>query len=73
MMCPAIDNPNSCEILYVFRFLHAKNTSVGEIHRELCAVNRKDVMHEGTVAWGVQRWAGELMVTTQSEMVSYLQ
>jgi hypothetical protein len=37
MMCPAIDNPASCEIPAVIRFLHAKNTSAAEIHREICA------------------------------------
>jgi hypothetical protein len=37
-MCPAIDNPASCEILAVNRFLHAKNMSAAEIHLELCAV-----------------------------------
>jgi hypothetical protein len=37
MMCPAIDNPARCEIRAVVRFLHAKNMSVEEIHRELCA------------------------------------
>jgi hypothetical protein len=37
IMCPAIDNPVSCKIRAVVRFLQAKNWSV-EIHRELCAV-----------------------------------
>jgi hypothetical protein len=37
MMCPAIENPASCEIQAVIRFLHAKNMSVAEIHCELCA------------------------------------
>jgi hypothetical protein len=38
MMCPAIDNPASCKIrAVVIRFLHARNMSVAEIHRELCA------------------------------------
>jgi hypothetical protein len=37
MMCPAIDNPASCEILAIIRFLHTKNMSAAEIHRELCA------------------------------------
>jgi hypothetical protein len=37
MMCPAIDNPASCEIRALIRFLHAKNMSVAVIHREVCA------------------------------------
>jgi hypothetical protein len=38
MMCPAIDNPASCEITAVFPFLHVKIMSAAEIHRELCSV-----------------------------------
>jgi hypothetical protein len=34
-MSAAIDNPASCEIRAVIRFLHAKNMSAAEIHREL--------------------------------------
>jgi hypothetical protein len=34
MMCPAIDNPASCEIHDVIRFLHAKNMSAAEIHQK---------------------------------------
>jgi hypothetical protein len=49
MTCPAIDNPASCEISHVIRFLHANNMSAAEIHRELCAVYSKNVMSEGTV------------------------
>jgi hypothetical protein len=37
-MCPAIDNPVNCEIRAVILFLQAKNMSVAEIDRELCAV-----------------------------------
>jgi hypothetical protein len=37
-MCPAIDNPASCEIRVVICFLHSKNISAEEIHRKLCAV-----------------------------------
>jgi hypothetical protein len=48
-MCPAIDNTASCEILAVNRFLHVKNMSAAEIHRELCAVYGKNVMNEGSV------------------------
>jgi hypothetical protein len=48
-MCPAIDNPTSCEICTVIRFLWAKSVSSVEIHRELCAVYGQNVMTEGTV------------------------
>jgi hypothetical protein len=37
-MCPAIDNPASCEIHAVICFLPAENVSAAEIHRELRAV-----------------------------------
>jgi hypothetical protein len=49
MMCRAIDNPASCEIHTVIRFLHARNMSAVQIHRELCAVYSQNVMSEGTV------------------------
>jgi hypothetical protein len=49
MMCPATDNPASCEIRSVNRVLHAKNMSAAEIHRELCAVHGQNVMIEGTL------------------------
>jgi hypothetical protein len=49
-MCPAIDNPASYEIrAVIIFFLHAKNLSVAEIHRELCAVYGQNVMSERTV------------------------
>jgi transposase len=49
-MCHAIDNPASCEIRSAIRFLHAKNMSAAEIHRELCAaVYGQNVTSEGTV------------------------
>jgi hypothetical protein len=49
MMCPAIDNPASCEIRAVNRYLHAKSISAAEIQRELCAVYVQNVISEGTV------------------------
>jgi hypothetical protein len=49
MTYPAIDNPASCEIRAVFRFLQIKNTSAAQIHRELCAVYGQNIMSEGTV------------------------
>jgi hypothetical protein len=47
MMCPAIDNPGSCEIRAVIRFLRTKNVSAAETRRELCAVYGQNVMSEG--------------------------
>jgi hypothetical protein len=44
-----IDNPASCEIRTVIRFLRVKSMSAAEIHRELCAVYGQNVMSEGTV------------------------
>jgi hypothetical protein len=49
MMCSAIDNPASCEILAVIHFLHAKNMSAAEICLELRAVYGQNVMSGGTV------------------------
>jgi hypothetical protein len=49
-MCPVFDNPTSCEIGVVIRFLHDKKMSAVEIHRELCAaVYGENVMCEETV------------------------
>jgi hypothetical protein len=48
-MCPAIDNPASCEIRTIIRFLHAKNMSATEIHHELYRFYGKNVMSEGTI------------------------
>jgi hypothetical protein len=41
MMCPAVDDPASCEIGAVNHFLHTKNMSA--------AVYGQNVMSEGTV------------------------
>jgi hypothetical protein len=48
-MCPAIVNPANCEIRAVIHFLHIKNMSAAEIHRQLCAVCGQNVMSEGTL------------------------
>jgi hypothetical protein len=48
-MCPAIDNPASCKIRAVIRFLHVKTLSAVEIYRELCTVYGQNLMSEGTV------------------------
>jgi hypothetical protein len=47
-MCPAIENPASCEIHVVIRFLCAKNTSAAEIPCEICAVYGQNIMSEET-------------------------
>jgi hypothetical protein len=49
MVCPANDNPASCETRAVIGFLHAKNMSAAEINRKLYAVCGRNVMSEGTV------------------------
>jgi hypothetical protein len=66
MMCPDTDNPASCEIRAVIRFLRAKNVNAAEIHRELCAVYGQNVMSEGTV----RQWCS--MITMKSEVVGHL-
>jgi hypothetical protein len=48
-VCPAVDNPASCEISAVICFLHDKDMIATEIHPELCAVYGQNVMSEGTV------------------------
>jgi hypothetical protein len=49
MMCAVIDNPTRNEIRALIRFLHTKNMTAAEIHRELCmAVYGQNVMSEGT-------------------------
>jgi hypothetical protein len=49
MMCPAIDNPVSCEIRAFIHFLYARNINAAEICHQLCAVYSQNVMCEGTV------------------------
>jgi hypothetical protein len=44
-----IDNPASCEIHTVIRFLYDENMTAVEIHHELCLVYGQNVMSEGTV------------------------
>jgi hypothetical protein len=48
-MCPAIDNPTSCEILAVINVIHAKNMNAMEIHSELCAVYGQNIINEGSI------------------------
>ncbi|GBM15858.1 hypothetical protein AVEN_260133-1 [Araneus ventricosus] len=48
-MCAGIENPAKCEVREVIRFLCAKKLSAADIHRELCAVYRPNIMSEGVV------------------------
>jgi len=47
-MCAAINNPASCEVRAVIRFLLARNNAA-EIHRQLCEVYGPNVMSESEV------------------------
>jgi hypothetical protein len=49
-MCPAIDNPSTCEISPDIRFLHAENMNAAVIHCELCAVYGQNVISEKNTA-----------------------
>jgi hypothetical protein len=49
MLCPVIDNPTSCEIRPLIRFLRTGDMSAAEIHRELRAVYGQNAMSEGAV------------------------
>jgi hypothetical protein len=49
MMCPANDNPASCEIRVFVLFLHAKIMSAAEMNLELCAVYGQILMSEGII------------------------
>jgi predicted transcriptional regulator len=49
MVCPAVDNPASCEICTVICFLHTKNVNAMEIYCELCVVYSQNVKSEETV------------------------
>lgn len=51
-MCAAIENPASCEVRRVIRFLLAKNHRLVKIYRQLCEVYRNNVMSKG----GVCQW-----------------
>jgi hypothetical protein len=70
-MCPAIDNPASCEIRSVIRFVHTKDKSAAEIHHEVCAVYGQNLMYERTVrmAQNVQRQDGGEKFTIKSEVL----
>jgi hypothetical protein len=72
-MCSAIDNPASCEIRAVIRFLRTKNMIAAEIHRELCAVYGQNVISEGTVRQRCRMFIdGEQKFTMTSEVIGHL-
>jgi len=48
-VCAAINNPASCEVRAVIRFLLARNNNAAEIHRQLCEVHGPNVMSESKV------------------------
>ena len=52
-MCAAINNPASCEVRAVIRFLLARNNNAAEIHKQLCEVYGLNVMSDSKVRqWG---------------------
>jgi hypothetical protein len=44
-MAVSIQNPAKCEVRAVIRFLHAKEETAAEIHRQLVSVYGEDVMN----------------------------
>jgi hypothetical protein len=48
-MCAAINNPASCEVRAVIRFLLARNNNAAEIQRQLCEVYCPTVMSDSEV------------------------
>ena len=48
-MCAVINNPASCEVRAVIRFLLARNNNAAVIHRQLCEVYGPNVMNESKV------------------------
>src|SRR5215469_6009725 len=48
-MCAAINNPASCKVHAVIRFLLARNNNAAEIHRQLCEVYGPNVMSDSNV------------------------
>jgi hypothetical protein len=67
-MCAAIENPASCEVRSVIRFLLAKNLKPIEIHRELCAVYGNNIMNESSVRkWCIQFKNGRTDVHDQEK------
>ena len=48
-MCTAINNPASCKVRAVIRFLLVRNNNAAEIHRQLCEVYGPNVMSDSKV------------------------
>ena len=48
-MCAAKNNPASCEVRAVIRYLLARNNNAAEIHRQLCEVYGPNVMRDSKV------------------------
>ena len=48
-MCAVINNPASCEVRAVIRFLLARNNNSAEIHRQLCEVYGPNAMSDSKV------------------------
>ena len=63
-MCAAINNPTSCEVRAVIRFLLARNNNDAEIHRQFCEVYGPNVMSNSKV----RQWCH--LSTTKSTAVS---
>jgi hypothetical protein len=51
-MSMKIENPTSCEIWSVIKFLKARNVCLAEIHRQVCEVYGENAMSDGMV----RRW-----------------
>jgi hypothetical protein len=48
-MCVKIENPASCEIRSVIKFLNAENVLPAEIYRKVCEVYGENAMSDGMV------------------------
>ena len=48
-MCAAINNPDSCDVRAVIRFLFARKNNAAEINRQLCEVYGLNVMSDSKV------------------------
>jgi hypothetical protein len=49
MLCPATDNPASCEIRADISFLDSNNVNAAQNYLELCTIYGKNLMNEGMV------------------------
>jgi oligoribonuclease (3'-5' exoribonuclease) len=70
MMCSAIDNPASCEIRAIVRYIHYKHMNAAEIHRELYAVYYQNIISKETERQLCRMFKiEEQMFTMKSEVV----